>query len=366
LRPRHAYAFGLIHVWSRLANAAPALANFFTQTPGLRTIAKWIAGMAPQRRVPAFAPTSFKEWFRKREPKNPSGSTVVLWADTFNNYYHPDVAKAAVEVLEDAGFRVEVPMQDMCCGRPLFDYGMLETAQRWLADILVKLKPVLEEGAPLVVLEPSCAATFRDEITNLFPNNQDAKKLKENTFLLSEFLRKKAPQYNPPQLHREAIVHGHCHHKSIMGMQAEEEVLKAMGIKYKLLNSGCCGMAGAFGFEPGDHYDVSIKCGERVLLPEVRNAGDEQLIIANGFSCKEQISQCTDRHALHLAEVIQLALREGVNGPKGERPEAHQLRVRRTAQMKANVKTGAAVVALTAVGYLAWRLFQPRADRRSE
>lgn len=364
LRPRHAYAFGLIHVWSRLASCAPTLANFFTQTPGLRTIAKWISGMAPERRVPAFAPTSFKEWFRRRKPKNFSGLPVVLWADTFNNYFHPDVAKAAVEVLEDAGFRVEVPMEDICCGRPLFDYGMLDTARRWLADILVKIKPALVESVPIVVLEPSCAATFRDEITNLFPNNQDARKLKENTFLLSEFLRKKAPQYELPRLHREAIVHGHCHHKSVMGMQAEEEVLKAMGLRYKLLDSGCCGMAGAFGFEPGDHYNVSIKCGERVLLPEVRRAGDEQLIIANGFSCKEQISQCTDRHALHLAEVIQLALREGVNGPEGQRPEAHQLKVRRTAQMRANVKTSATAVALVAVGYFGWKLLQRRSRLR--
>jgi FAD/FMN-containing dehydrogenase/Fe-S oxidoreductase len=364
LRPRHAYAFGLIHVWSQLANRAPALANFFTQTPGLRSIAKWISGIAPQRRVPAFAPVSFKEWFRKREPKNVSGSPVVLWADTFNNFFHPDVASAAVEVLEDAGFRVSVPMPDMCCGRPLFDYGMLDTAHRWMADILVKMKPVLEAGAPIVVLEPSCAAAFRDEMTNLFPNNQDAKKLKENTFLLSEFLRKKAPHYELPQLHREAIVHGHCHHKSVMGMQSEEEVLKAMKLKYKLLDSGCCGMAGAFGFEPGDHYDVSIKCGERVLLPEVRNAADDQLIIANGFSCKEQISQCTDRHALHLAEVIQLALREGVHGPEGERPEAHQLRVRRRAQRKANAKAGATVAVLVALAYFSWRFLQRGSDSR--
>jgi FAD/FMN-containing dehydrogenase/Fe-S oxidoreductase len=360
MRPRHAYAFGLIHVWSRLASSAPTVANFFTQTPGLRNVAKWIAGMAPERRVPAFAPTPFKHWFRRHEPRNPSGPPVVLWADTFNNYFHPEVAQAAVEVLEAAGFRVEVPKPDLCCGRPLFDYGMLDTARGWLAEILVKMKPALEAGAPIVVLEPSCAATFRDELTNLFANNLDAKKLKENTFLLSEFFRKKAPHFEVPRLHREAIVHGHCHHKSIMGMQAEEEVLKAMGLNYKLLDSGCCGMAGAFGFEPGDHYNVSIKCGERVLLPEVRKAGDEQLIIANGFSCKEQISQCTDRHALHLAEVMQLALRTGENGPKGERPETHQLKARRTAQVAANAKTGAVVAAIAAAGYLGWKFFRRR------
>jgi hypothetical protein len=149
-----------------------------------------------------------------------------------------------------------------------------------------------------------------------------------------------------------------------MGMQSEEEVLKAMKLKYKLLDSGCCGMAGAFGFEPGDHYDVSIKCGERVLLPEVRNAADDQLIIANGFSCKEQISQCTDRRALHLAEVIQLALREGVHGPEGERPEAHQLRVRRRAQRKANAKAGATVAVLVALAYFSWRFLQRGSDSR--
>ncbi|HWH68841.1 MAG TPA: heterodisulfide reductase-related iron-sulfur binding cluster, partial [Candidatus Sulfotelmatobacter sp.] len=358
LRPRYAYAFGLVHVWSRLASLAPTLVNFCTHAPGLKSVAKWVAGVAPQREVPRFAPQTFKAWFRQRAPRNMNAPRVILWPDTFNNHFHPDVAKAAVEVLEDAGFRVEVPLQDMCCGRPLFDYGMLDTAKRWLSDILAKMRPDIEAGTPFIVLEPSCGAVFRDELLGLFPQNVDAKRLQENTFLLSEFLRKKAPHYQIPKLHRQAIVHGHCHHKAVMGLECEEEVLKAMGLDFKVLDSGCCGMAGAFGFEPGDHYDVSIKCGERVLLPTVRQAGNEELIIANGFSCKNQIEECTQREGLHLAQVIQLAMRHGADGPRGERPEAQFVQARQAELRRANLKAAAVAAGVVAVGALAWKLFR--------
>jgi FAD/FMN-containing dehydrogenase/Fe-S oxidoreductase len=309
MRPRQAYAFGLIHTWARLASLAPTLVNFVNHTPLLRGVAKWVTGMAPQRTIPHFAPQTFKEWFAARPEHNLNSSPVVLFADTFNNYFHADVAKAAVEVLEHAGFRVVVPKQDMCCGRPLYDYGMLTQAKSWLEDILFKLRPQIETSTPMVVLEPSCCAVFRDELMNLYPNNADAKRLYERTFTLAEFLRRYAPNYRVPQLHRRALVHGHCHHKAVMGLEAEREVLQAMGLDFKVPDSGCCGMAGSFGFERGEKYDVAMKCGERVLLPQVRQASDEDLIIADGFSCKTQIEQGSDRRALHLAQVLQLALR---------------------------------------------------------
>jgi len=362
LRPRHAYAFGWIHRWARLASLAPTLANFFTQTPLLRELAKWSAGMAPGRSIPPFAPRSFKAWFRSRPARNRSSQPVLLFADTFNNYFHTDVAKAAVEVLENAGFQVAVPMHDLCCGRPLYDYGMLGLAKQWLADILFKLRPQIESGTPMVVLEPSCCAVFRDELRNLYPNNADAKRLCEQTFTLGEFLRRCAPGYAVPQLRRQALVHGHCHHKAVMGLTAEEEVLKAMGLDFKLLDSGCCGMAGSFGFEKGDPYDVSVKCGERVLLPEVRRARDEDLIIADGFSCKTQIEQATERRALHLAQVLQLALREGERGPLGERPEAQFERARQAEFRSANIRTAAVVGGLAAAGLLVWALGRRRSD----
>ena len=352
LRPRHAYLFGFIHVWARMASVAPLVANFFARAPLFCTLTKWLGQVDPQRRIPAFAPQPFTSWFRSRALRNVGCPPVILWPDTFNNYYHPDVAKAAVEVLEHAGFQVLVPMRDMCCGRPLFDYGMLDTAKLWLADILAGVAPAIRAGTPIVVLEPSCCAVFRDELTNLFPNLQDATRLQQSTFLLSEFLRSKAPSYRPPILHRRALVHGHCHHKAVMGFKAEEELLRSMGLEFRCLESGCCGMAGAFGFEKGDHYEVSVKCGERVLLPEVRHAEEHELIIANGFSCKEQIAQCTDREALHIAQVLQMAIRYGPEGAQERRPETSVVLRRRSEQRAAAAKAGAFILLAGAAALL--------------
>jgi Fe-S oxidoreductase len=192
---------------------------------------------------------------------------------------------------------------------------MLTLAKHHLRRILGVLHDEIRRGIPIVVLEPSCAAVFRDELPNLFPRDENARRLQRQTFLLSEFLEQKAPDFSIPRLDRRAVVHGHCHHKAIMKMDAEEAVLQRVGLDYTLPDSGCCGMAGAFGFEAGDHYAVSIKAGERVLLPAVRSADPDTLIVANGFSCREQIAQTTHRHALHLAEVLQLALRGSASAP---------------------------------------------------
>ncbi len=320
LRPITGYSMGLIYWWSRLASRMPGMANFFTQTPVLSSIAKRLAGVALERRMPAFAPQTFKQWFHLRGVKNSGCPQVILWPDTFNNHFHPETAQAAVEVLEAAGYQVIVPEQSLCCGRPLYDYGFLDLAEKLLRDILDTLRPQIEAGIPLIGLEPSCASVFRDELRNLFPQDADAKRLSSQTFLLSEFLEQKASHYALPQLKKKALVHGHCHHKAIMKMGDEQSVLKKMGLDYQLLDLGCCGMAGAFGFEK-DHYDVSIKVGERALLPAVRDADKETLIIADGFSCREQIAQTTDRRALHLAQVVQLAMREGQQTASQAYPE---------------------------------------------
>lgn len=313
LRPITGYTLGLIHWWARLAALVPGIANFFTQTPLLRDIAKMLAGIAPQRRIPAFAPQTFKQWFHQRGPHNVGMPRVILWPDTFNNHFHPETAIAAVEVLEAAGYQVEVPQQTLCCGRPLYDYGMLDTAKRLLRNILDALRPQITQGVPVVGLEPSCVAVFRDELTNLFPDDEDARRLGQQTFLLSEFLVKETQHSQFPHLQRKALVHGHCHQKALMGMGDEEKLLSELGLDFAVLDSGCCGMAGAFGFEK-DHYAVSMKVGARVLLPAVQNAAKDTLIIADGFSCREQIAQATDRRALHLAQVLQMAMHEGNNG----------------------------------------------------
>jgi FAD/FMN-containing dehydrogenase/Fe-S oxidoreductase len=303
LRPRTAYAFANIDLWARFASKLPFLANLPSQLPGVRNLAKWALGMPQQRQIPAFAPRAFRSWFGRRGSRNPQGTPVMLWPDTFNNYFLPDTAIAATEVLEAAGFNVRIPSRTLCCGRPLYDFGMLDRAKRLLLQTLETLETEIREEVPIVVLEPSCAAVFRDELLNLFPKDLRAQKLSQQTFLLSEFLVSEAKDFILPKLKQRALIHGHCHHKSVMGMNAEETVLSNMGIDFYAPAPGCCGMAGSFGFE-AHKYEVSMAIGELELLPAVRQASPDTLLIADGFSCREQISQCTGRRAMHLAEVI--------------------------------------------------------------
>ena len=312
-RPLAAYAFGLIFWWVRFAALAPGMANALAQAPLLRHLSKAAIGIAPDRRIPLLAQQTFRRWFQAREPRNLGRQRVLLWPDTWNNYFHPGTAQAAVEVLEDAGFRVIVPAAQLCCGRPLYDWGMLDLGKSLLLRILDELRPLIRQNVCLVGLEPSCVSVFRDEMLNLLGSDEDAKRLKGQTYLLAEFLAKNAPSYDPPRLPAKAVVHQHCHHKSVLDKDAEWRLFDAMGLQYQAPDTGCCGMAGAFGFER-DHYRVSIKAGERVLLPAVRAADPQTLIVADGFSCREQIAQTTGRQALHPAQVLKMALdrRNGV------------------------------------------------------
>ena len=354
-RPLSAHAFGHIDLWARLASFAPGLANLTTQLPVFSDLAKVVVGIPQERRIPAFAPTTFKSWFRSHKRADAGGSPVILWADTFNNYFLPDTAIAAVEVLEAAGFEVVIPPGNLCCGRPLYDFGMLARATALLLKILDTLDPYLEAGVPVVVLEPSCAAVFRDELGNLFPKDERARLVKQQTFLLSEFLEKCAPGFEVPRLERKAIVHGHCHQKSIMKMTAEEAVLGKMGLDYQMPAPGCCGMAGSFGFEE-DKYRVSIALGELELLPAVRKAPPDTLIIANGFSCREQIAQCSDRQAVHLAEVLHMALKQGAAGIPGAYPERAVASKREKAVKASMQRAGLGLAAVVAGGGLLWAL----------
>ena len=394
LRPRSAYAFGNIDVWARLASNAPGLVNLTTQLPFLRDVAKMVAGIPHQRSIPAFAPETFRQWFHRtrnanarrggrirppREAKRassdsyqstasavpwksgasaprqaqegnrasaPDGRTVLLWPDTFNNYFLPATAKAAVNVLEAAGYHVVLPRANLCCGRPLYDFGMLDRAQELLLEILDALSPEIEAGIPVVGLEPSCVAVFRDELLNLFPNDQRAQALARQTFLLSEFLENNSRNSSLPRFERKALLHGHCHHKSIMKMTAEESLLRRIGIDFQSPAPGCCGMAGSFGFEH-DKYDVSMAIGELELLPAVRKAPPEWLIIADGFSCREQIAQGTGRHALHLAEVLQMAIEPTESAMPY--PESALIR-QREAEIRSSMKRSAVGLGAVAAG----------------
>ena len=221
---------------------------------------------------------------------------------------------------------------------------------------------------PIVVLVPSCAAVFRDELINLFPKDARARALSKQVFLLSEFLEQFARDFPIPKLARHALVHGHCHHKAIMKMSAEEAVLSRMDIDFTAPAPGCCGMAGAFGFEK-EKYDISKAIGELELLPAVRQAPTDWLIVADGFSCREQIAQETDRHALHLAEVLQMALREATESPEGiplfdsaprHYPEDAWVRPHEAAIQRSMKRTGLAVAGIAAGAALLFALARRR------
>jgi FAD/FMN-containing dehydrogenase/Fe-S oxidoreductase len=292
-RPLRAYAVGLVDRWARLAALAPGLANALGRT---RTV-KRLAGIDPRRSLPAFAPRTFRSWFEARPVRQGDGPRALLWPDTFTNHFQPEIARAAVNVLENAGFEVALPRAGLCCGRPLYDLGMLDLARRRLREIL----EAIPEEVPMVVLEPSCAAVFRDEILQLFPDDPEARRLSAQTVTLAELLtRTEAPL---PHRTGRVLVHAHCHHHAVLGLEADRLLLGRLGVEARFLDAGCCGMAGSFGFEER-HYEVSMACAERVLLPSIRQAGPDETVLADGFSCREQIGQATGRRPLHLAELL--------------------------------------------------------------
>jgi FAD/FMN-containing dehydrogenase/Fe-S oxidoreductase len=324
-RPLAHYAFARIDVFAHLASFAPTFVNAINKAPIISSLIKSLLHVHPNRTLPRFAKPFTPDRRLARDarrnpdrratsqaaasaasgPLSPESWTpkpVFLWSDTFNNYFHPSTLRAAHQVLTTAGFRVQLPAEHLCCGRPLYDFGMLDTAKKYLLKILNALSPQLADRTPIVVLEPSCASVFRDELTNLFPNDPRTAQLRDQTFLLSEFLVKHAPRYQPPQLNEKILVHGHCHHRATMGMTDELALLYATGADVQLLDSGCCGMAGPFGFEK-DKYDISQQLGERVLLPAVRH-NPNAIIVSDGFSCCEQITQNTNVRPRHLAEVL--------------------------------------------------------------
>lgn len=307
--PREAYAFGLIHFWSRLVQPVPWLANLVTQTPGVSTLAKKVGGIHPARDLPPYR-RSFRRWFKGSHKPAGDGRNgrVILWPDTFNNHFRPHIAIAATQVLEALGYRVDIPRGTLCCGRALYPWGMLDRARKELVDTMDALREDAAAGVPVVGLEPACTTTFRDELPDLFPENETARRLARQTRQLSEFIVENGHLDDiPPALKgRRALVHAHCHHHAVIGLEAEVKVMDALGLDWRKLDSGCCGMAGAFGFEK-DHYEVSMAAAERVLLPAVREAPDDALILTNGFSCIEQIAQGTGRDATHLAQALLMA-----------------------------------------------------------
>ena len=308
--PVRDYVFGFMDRWAEIASVVPGvtpgLANLTMRAPVLGSLIRRVAGIAGQRTMPKFSPRTFQQLSRKAQGDADGRSLprVLLWPDTWNNHFHPTALKAAHSVLLSAGFSVEVPAGHFCCGRPLYDFGFLTQARQYLQRTMTMLAPQIDAGTPIVVLEPSCASVFHDELRNFFPDDPRAARLRDQVYLLSEFLVRRAPAYTPPRSPgRKFLVHGHCHHKSLMKMSDELALLRATGAEVEYLDSGCCGMAGPFGFEK-EKFTVSQAIGERVLLPAVRRAHPDTVVVTDGFSCREQITQNLPRRPVHFAEAI--------------------------------------------------------------
>ncbi|KWK14957.1 dimethylmenaquinone methyltransferase [Burkholderia stagnalis] len=309
-RPRQAMFMGRIGQWAPLASRFPRLMNFMTSTPPLARIGKWIAGIAPQRALPAFAPRPFRaiakrQGIGQRTGATPARNKVILWVDTFNEHFSPDIAAAAADVLTRLGFDVTLPRKRLCCGRPLYDYGLLDEARALLRTAVDELADEIGAGVPVVGLEPGCLSVFKDELLKQLPDEPLAKRLAAQTFLFSDFVAQ--AEFAWPQLDADVIVHGHCHQKSLFGMKGETALLDKLGVRWTLLDTGCCGMSGSFGFNDA-HYDLSMKIGEGKLLPLVRQASDDAIVVTNGFSCREQIEDGAGRTPLHIAQLAQRAL----------------------------------------------------------
>ncbi|MEV5911214.1 FAD-linked oxidase C-terminal domain-containing protein [Streptomyces chartreusis] len=326
LRPLAHYSMGWLPAVARVVALAPRSVNALTSVPWVARVAKALGGVAPERDVPVFAEQRFTEWWRVRGGPRGEGhrGEVVVWPDTFTDHFHPAIGRAAVEVLEAAGFRVKVPESAVCCGLTWISTGQLNVARRILGHTIDVLREELRRGIPVVGLEPSCTAVFRADAAELLPKDPDVKRLREQTRTLAELLVERAGDWEPPRVDARAVVQRHCHQYAVMGFDADREILKRAGVDADVLDAGCCGLAGNFGFEKG-HYEVSMACAEAGLLPAVREADDATLVLADGFSCRTQVDQAgTGRTPLHLAEVLAAGLtgREAVP----ERPEAPGLR----------------------------------------
>nr|WP_245004932.1 FAD-binding and (Fe-S)-binding domain-containing protein [Paraburkholderia sacchari] len=319
-RPRQALFMGRIGQWAPWASRFPRLTNFAMSTPPLARIGKWAAGVAAERNLPAFAPKSFRMLSSKRRSAsaNAARPKVILWVDTFNDHFSPRVAMAAMEVLERIGYQVVLPRKRLCCGRPLYDYGLLDEARALLSGIVEELADEVRSGVPVVGLESGCLSVFKDELLKQLPGNDIARRLSQQSFLFSDFVAQ--ARFAWPALDADVMVHGHCHQKSLFGMNGETALLNQLGVRWTLLDTGCCGMAGSFGFN-ANHYELSMKIGEDTLLPLVRKAPRETLIVTNGFSCREQIEQGAGRHTLHIAELALRSLEQGQSNQTSRVPE---------------------------------------------
>jgi FAD/FMN-containing dehydrogenase/Fe-S oxidoreductase len=356
LRPPAHYSLGWLPLWARLSRIAPALVNTLLQAPVMARAGKALAGVAEERQAPVFAPRSFLQWWNERGGQQPDPAdprTVALWPDTFTTYFHPSIAISAVRVLEDAGFKVAVPTEPVCCGLTWISTGQLGTAEKVLRRTLGVLRPYLDAGTPIIGLEPSCTAVFRADASELMPADQDVKRLAGQFRTFAEHLVHHAPDgWQPPKLARHAMVQTHCHQHAIMKFDSDRELMHRAHLDADVLDEGCCGLAGNFGFERG-HHEVSMAVGEQGVLPSVRAAAPDSLVLADGFSCRTQIEQGgTGRRAMHLAEVLALGLDGNLLSEEPERLAVRPVGPSRAARWTA---TAGAVALMTTLAAAAGR-----------
>ncbi|MHA0286395.1 FAD-binding and (Fe-S)-binding domain-containing protein [Mycobacterium sp. C3-094] len=315
LRPMAHYSMGWIPAAARLASAMPGVVNAVTQARGLSTALKAVGGIDQQRAVPRFAAARFTRWFAghtaadRPAPRGP----VLLWPDTFTNYFDPDIARDAVAVLEAAGFEVQIPQRTVCCGLTWISTGQLGVAKTVLRRTLRILAPALRAGTPVVVLEPSCAAVFRADVVNLLAGDEDAHRLAAQTYTIGEVLSRRAPDWKIPHRSGQAMVQPHCHQHAVLHYTEEKRLLEDAGVDVDVLDAGCCGLAGNFGFERG-HHDVSVACAEDKLLPAIRSADAGTVVVADGFSCRTQVDELlAGPRPLHTVQVMAAALRDAAS-----------------------------------------------------
>jgi FAD/FMN-containing dehydrogenase/Fe-S oxidoreductase len=308
-RPASHYSLGWLPRWAGPASRYPRISNGVLSAGPLAALAKRLGGVDRRRPLPAFARTSFRQWF-KGHPAAP-GSPVLLWVDTFTNAFAPDVGQAAVRVLEQAGYSVRITQRPACCGLTWVSTGQLDGARRQLRRTLRELTPALGEGVPVVGLEPSCTAVLRHDVGELLPGDPRSEKLMAGVRTLAGLLRS-TEGWSPPDLTGvSGVAQPHCHHRAVLGWDDDAALLAEAGARIEAVG-GCCGLAGNFGVERG-HYDVSVAVAETALLPAVRAAGaasPDAVVLADGFSCRTQLDHLAGRPGSHLAEVLASRLDE--------------------------------------------------------
>jgi FAD/FMN-containing dehydrogenase/Fe-S oxidoreductase len=299
LRPRSHYVLGRLPFWARVTSPIAWLANLGLRTPGVRSIARWVAGVDQRRSLPAFATKRFTRL--ARPVLAPGRPRVVIWADSFTEYFSTDGGQAALRVLDGAGYDVEVLSRPQCCGLTWITTGQLDTARTMIARAVDQLHPYVAAGVPVVGLEPSCLAVLRSDAVELLDDPR-AIDVAAGVFTLAELLQRTEGWQAPDLTGTSLVVQPHCHQASVLGFEADLAVMRATGATIERL-SGCCGLAGNFGVERG-HYEVSVAVAEQQLLPAIRNAAPGAVVVADGFSCRTQLDDLVDVNAVHLAQIL--------------------------------------------------------------